>query len=153
MKKLTLIIGFSLLNILIFSQENSKPKLDNSIREWTPIAEESNVLINYKFVDCEAEIGYDQELILFQITNNSDQKIEIEWFMHLYYNGVCKTCDYPDEYIYVLTVEPNQTIEGECSMYSEYRLKAFSKFLDERYTGGTQLTSFELKNIKVTSLN
>jgi len=153
MRKIAFLLGFSLLSLQSISQENQEQKkLDNSVREWTALAAETSLQFDYKFIDCDPEMGYNKELIVFRLENKSDQKIEVKWHMHLYYNGECKTCEFPEEYTYSVTLEPNEVITGDCAMNSDHRVTIFSKFLDERYTGGSQLTRFEVKNLNITTL-
>ena len=153
MKTLFVLTSIVLCSFLSFSQEKSiKNKLDNSIRNWTELKSFDQVSIDFKFEDCDASMGYDKEVIHLKITNKTSEKITMTWHMWLYFNGVCKTCDYPQEYTYTLNLEPNQTLEGDCSLNSDNRLSIFSKFNDSRYTGGSYLTDFDMHNMKITSI-
>lgn len=152
MRTLFILTGLLFLNFYSVAQEESETKLDHAVREWKVFKSEENVMIEYRFVDCEATIGYDKEIIQLRVSNTSSQKIHLEWHMYLFYNGVCKTCDYPQEYKYVLTLEPNQTLSGDCAMGSDHRLTIFSKFNDPKYTGGSQLTNFDFHNLKITTI-
>lgn len=152
MRNLFVLTGLLFLNLCSFSQEKSEAKLDHSIREWKVLKSEPNVTIEYQFSDCEATIGYDKEIIQLRISNTSTEKIQLDWHMYLFYNGVCKTCDYPQEYKYTLTLEPNQSLSGDCVMGSDHRLTIFSKFNDPNYTGGSFLTDFDFHNLTITTI-
>ena len=114
---------------------------------WTTLVSNPGYQIDYKFSKCDPEIGYDQELILLKVKNTSPQKATISWHAILYYNGVCKTCDYPEEYTFSVELNPNEEVEGICGIYENSSLQIFSKFLDDRYTGGSRLSDFQLKNL------
>ena len=88
--------------------------------------------------------------MLFRSTNKTSQKLSLSWHKILYYAGTCRTCDFPIEYHYDLSVEPNQIVEGDCDPQSGYDLKLFSKFIDSSYSQGDQLTAFKLADFSVT---
>lgn len=153
MRTLLILTGLLFINLHAVAQEKSEKKLDHSVREWEVYKSDQNCLIEYRFADCEASIGYDKEIIQFRISNTSSEKIQLDWHMYLFYNGVCKTCDYPQEYKYELTLEPNQIVSGDCALGSDHRLTIFSKFNDPKYTGGSQLTDFDFHNLTITTIH
>lgn len=152
MRTFLITIGISILNFIVLSQENTLENKFEKTKEWTVISTEKSVEIDYKIADCDAEIGYDKELVLLKVTNNSDHKVELKWHSHLYYNGVCKTCDFPEEYSVSIILEPNESLSGDCTVNSDSRLTLFCKFLDSNYKGKSQLTNFELKNIQIITI-
>lgn len=153
MKRYLTLIFISLLSSASFTQENtSKSKLDHSIIEWTILKTVGEVQIEYRFANCEREIGYDKEIIELRFTNNSDENISINWHMYLYYNGICKTCDYPQEYKYSIALSPNQILSGDCALDADHQLTIFSKFNDPNYTGGSLLTDFELYDLTISTI-
>lgn len=152
MRTLFILTGLIISSFWSVAQEKSTKELDHSIKEWTTFTSNDQILVEFKFADCEAEIGYDKELILLRFTNKTEETVEINWHEHLYYNGLCKTCDYPQEYTYILKLAPNQSVSGDCEMGSDHRLTIFSKFNDSKYTGGSQLTDFDLNDLKVNSI-
>lgn len=153
MKRYFTLIFVSILCFTSFSQENtSKSKLDKSIVDWTPLKSDDNVLIEYRFAICDSEIGYDKEIIELRFTNLTSGNVQLNWHMYLYYNGVCKTCDYPEEYNYSLVLTANQVLSGDCALDGDHQLKIFSKFNDANYKGGSQLTDFELHNLIITTI-
>lgn len=118
--------------------------------EWEVYLSELDYKIEYRFIDCDPPMGYDQEMVIFRFTNRTNQKIVFNWHILSDYNGVCKTCNYPDEYGYGVTLEAHEEKEGSCSLYEEYNLKVFSKFIDVNYTKGEQLSGFQLGNMTLT---
>lgn len=120
---------------------------------WTNLVSNPSFQIDFKLSKCDPEIGYDQELILLKVKNTSTEKATISWHAILYYNGVCKTCDYPEEYTFSVELNPNEEVEGICGIYENSSLQVFSKFLDDRYTGGSRLSDFQLKNITLIPVN
>ena len=114
---------------------------------WINLTRNPDFQIDFKLSKCDPEIGYDQELILLKVKNTGTEKATISWHAILYYNGVCKTCDYPEEYTFSVELNPNEEVEGICGIYENSSLQIFSKFLDDRYTGGSRLSDFQLKNL------
>lgn len=153
MKRLFFLIGISMMSFWSNAQEIAKEsKLDRTVREWQTYKSENNVLIDYRFADCDAAIGYDKEVVQLKMTNTSTEKVELSWHIYLYYNGVCKTCDYPQEYVYNVILEPNQSIEGSCGLEYDSRITYFSRFIDAGYKGNQQLTNFELHGLTVKTI-
>lgn len=138
-----------------YSQEIQSPiidlKTDNS-EDWTVYVTNENFEVQYKIEHCDPSIGYDNQSVLLKLTNKTTDKLVFNWFHTLSYDGNCLTCDYPEEYTFEISVPSGSSIEGDCTVYSDYRLKIFSKFDDPNYKkGGKTLTSFQLKNLKATS--
>lgn len=158
MKIVLFLIGFSILSFISNAQEAKttiklEKKLDNNVKDWTTLNSPSEIQIDYKFNNCDPTIGYDVEKVLLQFTNKTDKTIQIKWHLILYYNEICKTCDYPQEYTFELTLGPNEILSGNCSLESDHKLTLFSKFLDERYKVKNELTSFELKDFEIITAN
>jgi len=120
---------------------------DAHSNEWQIYLSNLDYKIEYKFVDCDPSIGYDQEMVIFRFTNRTKETLVFNWHILSDYDKVCKTCDYPEEYGYGVKLEPYEEREGSCSIYEDYSLKIYSKFIDENYTKGEQLTGFKLGNL------
>ncbi len=116
---------------------------------WVTYVSNSDFIIEYRFVNCDPSRGMDFEGVIFRITNLSQNKIAFSWHKLLYYAGDCRTCNYPEEYSLSISVPANSSIEGDCEPDSGYDLKLFSKFIDQAYSKGDQLTSFQLGNLIV----
>ena len=125
--------------------KNGKPT------DWTVYMNQEDFKIEYRFSDCDPPSGLDNESILFKFTNNTPGNIVMSWHLHLSYDEICRTCDFPEEYGYELILGPNEVIEGDCLADGEYRLKIFSKFIDPVYSKGAQLTDFKLANFTVSN--
>ncbi len=124
----------------------------NKTGQWTEYISNEQLTIEYKFVACDPEIGFDQEQVILKMTNHTSEELKLDWHVLLEYNEECKTCDYPEEYGYHVFLKPNQVKEGDCSIYSEaYEFKMFSKFMDERAKQKDVLTSFSLSDFILTA--
>ena len=120
--------------------------------QWSDYFSNDQLTIQYKFVSCDPEIGFDQEEVILKMTNHTNDELKLDWHILLEYNNECKTCDYPEEYGYHVFLKPNQTREGSCSIHSEaFELKMFSKFLDDRAKQKDVLTSFALSDFQITA--
>lgn len=150
--KLLLLFAVCISTNALMAQSTTHEKLDFTAKSWKSYFVSEQISIDYKFEDCSQSIGYNQEKLLLRITNTSETAITISWHTILEYNGECKTCDYPDEYGYSVTIQPNETIEGDCSLEYRHELTYFSKFVDERYHGiPTELTGFDMRNLTITT--
>ena len=120
---------------------------DDRSQEWQVYLSNLDYKIEYRFISCDPSIGYDQEFVIFRFTNRTREELIFNWHILSDYNEVCKTCDYPEEYSYGVTVKALQEEEGTCSLYEEPNLKVFSRFIDANYTKGEQLTGFQLGSL------
>jgi hypothetical protein len=140
----------AMLGHMVHAQnEEKKSNLDLLATDWMVLTVQSQVTIDYKSSSCNPGIGYKKENIILRFTNTSNESVKITWHALLEYNGICKTCDYPAEYSYELILKPNEVIEGDCSLNYDNRVVIFSKYLDKRYTGNSQLTDFELGSLTI----
>lgn len=155
MKRIALTLGLLVVTAFGFAQDAYQIPLtstvDNTPTNWTTYVSDPLLDVDYKFIQCEHEIGYDQEYLIFRITNKTDYNLTLAWDMILHYNGRCKTCgpDYEDEYNYSIIVTANNSVAGECELGSEYTLKVFSKFINVSKPLENQLTAFQLGNLKI----
>ncbi len=138
---------------LVHAQDvEKKNKIDLTTSNWATLSTYNNLKIEFKSSACDVGIGYEKENILLRFTNTSSETIKISWHAILEYSGICKTCDYPEEYSYELILKPTEVLEGDCSLNYDNRVVIFSKYLDERYTGKSQLTDFELGSLTILSV-
>lgn len=120
--------------------------------QWAEYFSNDQLTIEYKFIACDPEIGFDKEQVILKMTNHTNDELKLDWHLLLDYNNECKTCDFPEEYTYHTFLKPNQSKEGDCSIHSEaYEFKMFSKFLDDRAKQKDKLTSFTLSEFTVTA--
>ena len=117
--------------------------------EWAEHFSNNDFSIDYKFMNCDPEMGYDQESVFIKFTNKTTNHLYISWHMILHYNNECKTCDYEDEYTFTIELAPNTEKTTDCSVYADNsQLKLFSRFIDENYTNGEALTGFSFETIE-----
>ncbi len=117
---------------------------------WEVYTVFQDVTISYKVVDCDFNQGFDQQLVLLKYVNNSNQKVILDFNTELYYNGVCKTCNM-NEYRFSVSLNANETIEGECAYGQGGELQFFSKSIDKKVQLSEELTDFELTEFNLTS--
>lgn len=129
---------------LVSTRENQNPA------EWTLFFESNEVTIEYQMVNCDPSMGFDFEQVNLRFSNKTISKIDLDWHIHLYYDGECATCDYPEEYSRTIRLTGGETKEGNCDRETIDELKLFSKFTDENYTKGAKLTAFQLNTFMVS---
>lgn len=155
MKYLLLPLLFLQLSLVAHSQQTFSTEIigvkNGKPTEWVAYLDLENFKIEYKFADCDPPSGLDNESVLFRFVNKTAANIVMSWHLHISYDEVCRTCDFPEEYSYELIVGPNETIEGNCLNDADYRLKVFSRFIDPVYTKGAQLTGLKLANFTVSN--
>ena len=118
--------------------------------DWAVYVETPEFSIEYSISNCDPNAGFDFESVMLRVTNKTASKMTFSWHKILYYAGTCRTCDYPEEYHFDMSLEPNATAQGDCNPQSGYNLKLFSKFIDASYSQGDQLTAFQLDDLTVT---
>ncbi len=153
MKLFTLVALSLFLTLHSFScnaQLNS-PFVDTKITqpsEWTECFSTNEFSIEYQFVDCDPEMGYDQESVFLKFINKTSGHLSINWHMILHYDSECKTCDYEEEYTFSIELGPSSEKTTDCSVYADNsQLKLFSRFIDENYTKGEVLTGFQFNQL------
>lgn len=151
MNKLLTIYVFLFWGSIVFSQEFATDSIVVSTshsEDWTVYVNELDFQIEYKFVQCDPSMGYDKEMVIFRFTNTTGNEITLNWHMEMYRGKECTTCPYPDEYTYEISVRPNSTIEGDCSIYGNNQMRVFSHFIDANYTGNAQpLAAFRFAHL------
>ena len=93
---------------------------------------------------------------MLKITNTSGSAKLVEWKTNLWYNNECRTCDVDGrEYHRTISVDPEKTLEGACSLHSNGDLTLFVKFIDKQYQSSNPqvLTKFELGSLSITAIN
>ena len=158
MNKLLLIFSLIFLSNTCNSQQEQQQQQIQTINintkdshpiEWEIYFENDQIKVEYKFSECDPEMGYNTELVLLKCTNLTPNKLSLNWHEILYYDKICKTCDFPEEYLYSVDLGPNELLEGNCSIYSKYQLQIFSRFNDVNSSNGVILTSFSLSNLQI----
>ncbi len=143
-----------LLSVLSFASILSTGMAN--VEDWQLYTEKDGIRIEYKYTDCDFNMGYDQQWVLLKITNTSSDALLVEWKNNLWYNNECKTCDVKSqEYHRSVSIDSGKTLEGTCSLYSNGDLTMFVKFIDKRYQNSNpqKLTKFKLASLSITSIN
>jgi len=118
--------------------------------QWTEYVQHPDFLIEYKFESCDFSSGLNKELLLLKVTNLTNQQLDLEWHIQLYYGDTCSTCQYPTEYNRTITVNSNDTVEGLCTPDTSQPLVIFSKFTDARFAKKSRrLHMFKLANLTI----
>ncbi|MFB6306089.1 MAG: hypothetical protein ABEH43_03725 [Flavobacteriales bacterium] len=142
-KKLYTILAFIMFIGFLNAQTDNKPK------EWTPLKNKNGVSISYKYTDCNMKIGYDKEMVLLRFKNESNDKKVLNWHMKRWRGGKCTTCDKNGEYKFQLKLPANKTVQGNCKIGGDSRLRVFSKFIGEGADQAKELEKFKLANLNI----
>lgn len=113
---------------------------------WQTYFDNPNFSIEYKRTDCDVNSGLDKQYFILKITNKTQNEISLNWEMELFYNDDCKTCGI-DEYKWDYTLGPLASVEGDCAVGAENKLRLFSKFIDANYSSDDELTGFQFRNL------
>lgn len=119
--------------------------------KWKLYTEENGVRVYTKTSNCQLNMGFDEQRILIKIENTTSIDKLLDWDLWLWYNKTCRTCESSNgEYHRTLLLPANSSMEGECSVKTNFDLVLFVKFIDENYKGKKEeLTKFELHNLTV----
>lgn len=136
---LTAIIIISITSTFnVFSQTNN----------WQLHKEKDNVQIYYSYTECrDPSQGMQQEQVLLRFKNNNNYPVTIKWQLEAWYENKCATCNL-DEYKFELYIPANDGISGECNIYTDPKLRIFSKFLD--IDAPVTLEKFNISVISIT---
>ncbi|MCH2235232.1 MAG: hypothetical protein MK078_13360 [Crocinitomicaceae bacterium] len=117
-------------------------------QQWSDYATVDGVKIYQTEVECRDSQLPPQLAVLLKVENTTSQTIKIEWDLKIWYNDVEHKKDIADgENHYTITLEPNQSIEGDCGTPNG-ALYIYKDFLI--YEAKQKLTHFELSNITVS---
>ena len=121
--------------------------------DWILYFENDKCIIEYKKQNCIYEDFFNQEYIILQLTNKTNEKLTVSWNEERWYDNICSNCEQEtEEYRKITIVNANQILVGQCNFHSN--LKIFSNFSEklEDMPGVNKivkLTKFELKNINI----
>ena len=148
--KYILCLAYLVLSLSTFAQisTNYVPVADISTFDWVTYLDNQECRIEYKRTDCNENSGLDQQYIFLRFTNKTQNQLNLNWEMDLFYNGGCKTCSV-DEYQWQYILEPSESVEGECAIGAENKLRLFSKFIDANYSNNSELTGFKFSNLYI----
>lgn len=113
---------------------------------WTTYVDNQSFTIEFKRTDCDLDSGLDKQYFFVRITNKTQTQINLNWEMDMFYNDDCKTCGI-DEYKRHYSLDPLESVEGECAIGADNKFRLFSKFIDAHYTNTSELTGFQFSNL------
>ena len=122
--------------------------------------ENEKIKIEFQYVECDYTQketsfvgGFNREYVFLKITNLSNEKINIDWELELWYENTCYTCEQEgiENRINPIEINANETLIGGC--IKNNNLKIFSRFTEELsampgVSSIINLTKFELNNIR-----
>lgn len=135
-------------NLLIASMFMLISSFSLAQSQWETYAEVEGVQIQYTEVECREEGIPPQLAVIIKVVNTTNSNITIEWDLAIWYNDELASENIADDENHMtITLKPNQSIEGDCSV-PHGTLYIYKDFLV--YKAKQKLTKFELQNIRVT---
>ena len=145
MKKLKFITSILLLLILQSGFSQVQPN-----KTWTDYLTHEGVKIEYKYAPCNTANINNQVLALFKFTNTTSNKVQLVWNEERWVSNVCSNCNQVNSLENTMTIilEPNQTIEGDCTTKEYKERYIFSNFI-KLCPGMSKkhLTDFKFRNL------
>jgi hypothetical protein len=96
--------------------------------EWTEHTNNNGLIISYKLSDCDMEMGYDEQRILFKIENQSDSKALVIWQYEQY-------------------LVSGDVVQGKCSVFDTSGLMIFSEWVSQ--PNKAKLTKWNLGELTI----
>ena len=141
------------LAVLVLSTTLGFSNTQISEDDWVFYFENDKCIIKYKKQNCEYEDFFNQDYIILELTNKTNDQLEVSWNEERWYDNICSNCEQDtEEYRKTTMIDANQILVGQCNFHSN--LKIFSNFSEklEDMPGVNRivrLTKFELKNITI----
>jgi hypothetical protein len=141
-----ILLSLSAMNL---QAQSSYPVIERST-DWVLYQESNGVQQFYKFSECNIpEEGFFREYVLVKLVNTTAQIRYVDWDIVKWYGENCVNPDGNlEEQHRSLILQPNETVEGSCSLDTDKTLKMFSKFLNYKFDDWV-LSNFELRNYTV----
>lgn len=118
-------------------------------KNWTEYTTFEGVKIEYKFANCTPDNGREQVLVLLRYTNTTSDKVELNWKIETWRNGVCTNCNSTNpEYNNTIALNPYQTVEADGTtkrIKNQYIFGNFSKLVPGM--NEQKLTDFKFQNL------
>ena len=117
--------------------------------DYSTFLKNDKIEFSAKWINCERpEDGLYAEYVLMKVQNLSTETLVISWYNDIYRNETCTNCDHdlPDRKR-TLTLEPGQTLEGDCIPGPNNGLRVFSKWL--RMENKKPLSGLTVSEVKV----
>ncbi|ASS47572.1 MAG: hypothetical protein A3D31_17235 [Candidatus Fluviicola riflensis] len=151
-------LAFLFLSFSSIAQESVyAPHVDletTHLEDWENYVTTPDFTIEYRLENCDTNALSNQAIVLFKITNLSDQSQTISWSKELWRNGACSNCHDIDspEGAFSVTILPHESIEGDCSSKDNKALYIFRNFIELTPGMSKQtLTGFRLVSLKITN--
>ena len=121
--------------------------------EWETYFENDTLKIEYKYQNCEYTEQFNNEFVIFRISNLTDNPLTVEWNEQLWYDENCINCEQvSDEFRTNLLLKAKEILQGDCNPNDSLRIfKKFTEKLEDMpgVNKITDLTKFELTNLKI----
>lgn len=147
------IASFCIAVLFLCSSFTLKDETKIRSANWQILHSTSEIEICYRYEECKLPAsGLNNENVYLKITNRTANTLKVEWATEYWYNNKCNGCEEgSQENNKSIILNPMEAKEGKCSENCESELKIFSKMLGK----GTrsELTNFNLKNIKIYPIN
>ena len=121
--------------------------------DWILYKNINGINIYTKEANCLFKDGsrMNQRVVLFKLENTTNNKVTVEWDLHVWYNGkeVVNNIT-PDEQHISSEINANSIIEGNTSL-NDRNLYLYKYYLD--FKNGKKMTKFDLSNLKVKKIS
>jgi len=117
-----------------------------SAREWTLYKSVDGVAI-YTKIESNTFNNVVTNYQVFKYENTNKYEVKVSWKLNLWYNGVCRACDFPspNEYEMKLLMKAGEIQEGKADSES----KIFAVFQSSE--GIAPLDKFEFENLTISA--
>jgi hypothetical protein len=118
--------------------------------EWSLLDEVNGVQIFARRSECiDVMNGLYREFVLLKFVNTTQMPLKAGWYMELWYDELCRTCDIPnkEEYQYELDIPAGEAVEGSCDAVAQRELVLFLRFLN--YPHVARLTKFNFGGMSI----
>lgn len=136
--------------ILVLTSICGKAQEVKRTADYTPFLKNEQIEFSAKWINCERpQDGIYAEYILMKIQNLSKQTLVISWYNDIYMNESCTNCDHSlRDRKRTITLQPGQTMEGDCAPGLNVGLRVFSKWL--RMANKKELTGLVVSEVSVS---
>ena len=140
--KNTLFCSILFLSFVSIGQTISTPNTD-----WTKIIEKEGVEFSTKRVNCEM-VGNSKPLYysVMKIENKTNQKVYVSFNYGLQYDEGCSGCEDFSEHHVEIAIEPNTTLEGDCSFENG---KLTRIIVNPNLSGGWKFKEEHITNLNI----
>jgi hypothetical protein len=104
-------------------------------------------------VFCPSNDEFDQQKLLINLSNPTNEILEISWKSEIWINGICVNCSSLEEYYFNVVLLPNSSVNGVCYDNVYRGLSYFVKFDDAETTISDSTTSIFFRDLIVNEIN